>query len=134
MSNAFKTGLQARLTSTGPLNTNTGGRIYYGSAPQDTAFPYVVWNDYLTTTDLDTKNKYPTVHVQTDIYSKTASSSEIGTLSDAYETLITDCEAYLSVTGYSVIRVDHLKTMNFGIDEGGVWRTMIEHKFELQKT
>lgn len=79
------------------LNGLVGRRIYKGSAPPKTAFPYVVFSVISDTQDDTFKSKISDVLIQVDLYSTDRSSSEIEDMYDALKTALDD--AQLVITG-----------------------------------
>ena len=95
-------------TTGSTLSSLVGGRIYLDRAPQEAAFPYVVYFIVSGIPDDAFKQKGRDLLIQFSIFSTSQSAVEITAIYKALHSLYDDCS--LSITGHTAIG---MKETNF---------------------
>ena len=127
---AFFTGIYNLFTTGSPaIYTNVGGRFYLTEAPQNTAFPYIVY--YLANNDYDYQfvEDFEDFLIQFNIFDDKASASNISTYFENLKTLF-DWSAP-TVTGYKVSSFVREFAQLAKDDE--VWQYTVQYRVLLQK-
>jgi hypothetical protein len=130
---AIYTKFTAKIGAVYPaVYTSVGGRFYYEDAPEDTAFPFIVYtiDDYEA--DYTFTSEFAEVEVCFDIYSSASSSSEVDTILSNLRTLFDDCS--LSISGYRLVRFrfDKVTALHNMIDSR--WRYSVRYEILIEKT
>ena len=73
--------------------------FYYGKAPQESTFPYIVFFDVSNVNDVDFSEEREDLMVQFNIFSENNSPTESETMLTGLRTLFDDCS--ITVTGWS---------------------------------
>jgi hypothetical protein len=128
-SNAFRSAIAQVVSST------TYYKLFYGEAPQYivnetlVTLPYVVLSILPIMPDRDSATKWYSCTVQFNVAAASVSECEtlVGLLTDRME----DCEAYLTVSGYSVIRIDRAPQADLGPVDG-VWNISVQYSLVFQ--
>jgi len=89
------------------IHASLSGRMFTGYAPPGTAFPYAVVSIPAQTNDwtFGANAKFDDVDIQFNIYSQSASHSEIGTCYTNMRALYDDTT--LTVAGYTLLYMQH---------------------------
>lgn len=98
------------LENTGnPFKTAIGGRFYLGEAPQDTAYPYCIYEQISGVPDRTFTDKYEDVLLQ---FTLVDSSDSIATIADAEAKMYALFDdAVLTISGYSSITLDRVSNV-----------------------
>ena len=96
--NALLTGIYTKFNAANTFKTAVGSRLYTRYAPQGTAFPYAVLDIVTGIGDWNFTQEFDDIDVQINLYSKSTSETEIGTLYSTLRALYDDCA--LTVVGY----------------------------------
>ena len=117
------------ITGTPTIYTNVGGRFYLSEAPQNTAFPYIVY--YLANNDYDYQfvEDFEDFLIQFNIFDDKASASNISTYFENLKTLFD--WSVPTVTGYTVSRFVREFAQLVRDDE--VWQYTVQYRVLLQK-
>jgi len=117
------------ITGTPAIYTNVGGRFYLTEAPQNTAFPYIVY--YLANNDYDYQfvEDFEDFLIQFNIFDDKASASNISTYFENLKTLFD--WSVPTVTGYTVSRFVREFAQLVRDDE--VWQYTVQYRVLLQK-
>lgn len=87
-----------------PFKTAIGGRFYLGEAPQDTAYPYCIYEQISGVPDRTFTDKYEDILLQ---FTLVDSSDSIATIADAETKMYALFDdAILTISGYSSITLD----------------------------
>ena len=78
--------------------TNVEGRFYYGRAPQESTFPYIVFFDVANVNEVDFSEEREDLTVQFNIFSQNNSPTEAERIETAVKSLFDDCN--LTVTNW----------------------------------
>lgn len=90
--------------ATNPFKTAIGGRFYLGEAPQDTAYPYCIYEQISGVPDRTFTDKYEDILLQ---FTLVDSSDSIATIADAETKMYTLFDdATLTIAGYTSITLD----------------------------
>lgn len=92
-----------------PFKTAIGGRFYLGEAPQDTAYPYCIYEQISGVPDRTFTDKYEDILLQ---FTLVDSSDSIATIADAETKMYTLFDdAVLTVTGYTSVTLDRVSSV-----------------------
>lgn len=112
--------------------TGLSGRMYLGLAPQESTYPYCVYNLITDTHNFQFTEKFEDVIVQFDIVSNSSSATECNTLFGYLTTLYDNTP--LTVSSYYHIKTDRLySSLTFYTDEA-VWVYTVQYRVLIQKT
>ena len=99
MNNVRKAIYDKYTSSTGHgAYTNVAGRFYYGKAPQEATFPYIVFFDVSNINDVDFGEEREDLLVQFNVFSQNNSPTESETILTNLRSLFDDCS--LTVTDW----------------------------------
>lgn len=128
-SNAFRTAV------TQVVSTVSYYKLFYMEAPQYVTaevlvtLPYVVMSILPILPDRDSASKWYSCTVQFNVAA--ASVSECETLTGLLTDRMEDCEAYLSLSGYSVVKIDRAPQVDLGPVDG-VWNISVQYSLLFQ--
>lgn len=120
------------------LNTDIGGRMYKGEAPQGAEFPYVVYSVVSNVPEYPGGKTLESVLVQFSLFSITSGSTEIEDMLTHLRSLYDD--VVLTITGYTSIYFirGNMQMMREEITtpEGtvGVWHFIQEYEVMMVKS
>jgi len=127
---ALLQGIINELTGT-TLNTNIGGRFYLNEAPQNVAYPYVVYqiisefpDEYFAdTADLEE------ISITMDIFSEKASGVECNNLYENLKTAFDNCE--LTVSGYTHVSMTRVGAALIRDPSNNLWQYSVDYEVLL---
>ena len=102
-------GIYDLYLTTNDFKTATNGRFYYAEAPQNTAFPYCVFNLVDSQFDRDFLDKQETATVQFNIVDNGDGLATVTDCESKMHTLFDD--AILTLSGYYTISMDREGTI-----------------------
>lgn len=111
------------------IGTNATGGLWYGSAPQGTSMPYVVFNEVSDVPEYTMTSKIELRRIQFSIYTNGATPSAIKDLYDDMQTAFDDHK--LAITGYSTVRMWRDNANLFREPETNYWQQIIDYMVEF---
>lgn len=130
--NALRTAIRNKAVSTSSFNTSIGGRFYFDKSPQTPTYPFVVAHEIVNSYDFTFQEDFEKTRVQFNIYSKSASNVECGTIYDNLISLFDWCQ--LSVTGYRFLSTQRATSMSFWDDKKLEYVYTVDYIFSIQKS
>ena len=136
MQSNLQTSLYNYIKTTNTFNTSIGGRFWFNSIPkeQNVSFPYAIGTVISQIPTRDSCDKWERFVVQITIYQTRINSSEnILSISEKAMSLLDDCKASLSITGYTCIDVDRTSSFEIPLDNVEYRQYQITYSIEIQK-
>ena len=128
--NALLTGIFTKFNAANTFKTAVGGRMYSRWAPQGTAYPYAVLDIVTGIGDWNFTNSFDDVDIQINLFSESASETEIGTLYSTLRTLYDDCT--LTVVGYTSLYMHYDQYWAISDPEDEVRQYTVQYSILLQ--
>ena len=121
---------KSQLTST--FKTSIGGRFYWDKAPQTPTYPFVVAHLIVDDPSHTFSEHFEDVRIQFNIYSKSTSASECGTIYSYLKTLLEN--PTLTVTDYRCVKIDRLTGHSFWDEIKEQYIYVVDYNFLLEKS
>ena len=128
---ALLNGIYNHFNAANSFKTAVSSRLYFGSAPQTTAYPYSVYNIDSIVPDFNFSSTYEEAIIVFNIFSDKSSHAEITTLYGYLDDLFDDC--VITVTGYSRVKFQReFGFINRDVEES-VWQYNVQYRVILRK-
>jgi len=121
---------KSQLTST--FKTSIGGRFYWDKAPQTPTYPFVVAHEIVSDYDYTFSEQFENVRIQFNIYSKSTSVSECGTIYNNLKSLFD--WSTLTVTDYRCVKIERLTGHSFWDEIKEQYIYVVDYNFLLEKS
>ena len=130
--NALLTGIFSKFNGAPEtaIHASLTGRMYSRYAPPNTTYPYAVVTIPAMAGDWDFTSNYDDVDIQFNLYSQSASESEIGTLYTNLRALYDDVT--LTVTGYTHLYCQYDTAWMLSDPEENIREYVIQYNILLQ--
>ena len=109
-----------------------GGRFYHYYAPQDVTFPFCVAYLFNQKPDYQFTELYEECLIQFNLFSETSSSDEVGNVFVDLISLFDWCST-LSVTGYTVLKMEREFSNLTWDSEEEVWQYSVQYRLLMEK-
>lgn len=128
MISALQTGITTLARTVSGLSSSN---LFYYEAKHGSSLPYCVFQDITPGEfDYDSLNQFDKTYVQFSFFGTTLSALQ--TMIASFKSIFDFGESSLTVTGYSVIRIDRINEYTPS-KENKVWQLILEYSFEIQK-
>ena len=128
---ALFNGIFNHFNTANDFKTGVSSRLYLGYAPQDTAYPYSVYNLDSLVPDFNFSSTYEEAIIVFNIFSDKEFHAEITTLYGYLDALFDDC--VITVTGYSRVKFQREFAFLSRDIEEGVWQYDVQYRVILRK-
>ena len=130
MSNPLLTGIFTKFNVANTFKTAVGGRLFTRYSPQNTPFPYAVLDIVTGIGDWNFTQEFDDVDIQFNLYSKSTSETEIGTLYSTLRALYDDCA--LTVTGYAHLFMQYNQYWSLSNPDENIRQYTVQYSILLQ--
>ena len=130
MSNPLLTGIFTKFNVANTFKTAVGGRLFTRYSPQNTPFPYAVLDIVTGIGDWNFTQEFDDVDIQFNLYSKSTSETEIGTLYSTLRALYDDCA--LTVTGYTHLFMQYDQYWSLSNPDENIRQYTVQYNILLQ--
>ena len=128
-------GIYDKFLTANTFKTYVGSRMYLEEAPQGVTYPYATYHLDSIVHEWNFGTDYYDASVMFNLFSNTASGSELFTMHDYLTTLYDDC--LLTVTGYKhIYMIRMFGKLNKEFDANlnkSIWQYSVEYGVYLQK-
>lgn len=129
---AIKTKFTTKVGDSYPaLYTDVNGRMYNTWAPQQTVYPYILYQDITGTPDINFTHNHRELLYQFSLFSAEASISEIGKMEEDLLSLFEGCT--LSVTDWTFTFMQEEQTRGPDRDEDKIWMVTTDFRIHIEK-
>jgi len=129
--NEIRTAIYTKSQLTSTFKTSIDGRFYWDKAPQSPTYPFVVAHEIVSDYSYTFTEQFENVRVQFNIYSKSTSVSESGTIYNNLKSLFD--WSTLSVTDYRCVKIERLFSKSFWDSEKEQYIYVADFNFLLSK-